>query len=108
MKLGSEANKKKTFLSTCKKRTFNISLINIQALAKTKLLKLETFMRNNCDISCLTETQQKYDKLEFSQGIRNIANMKKNDKKGGGLLVMYKDTNLIELQKVQSVQTSCM
>ena len=103
MKLGSEENKKKTFLSTCKKRTFNISLINIQGLTKPKLLELETLMRKNCDILCLTETQQKYDKLEFAQGIKNIANMRnKNDKKGGGLLIMYKNTNLIELQKVQT------
>ena len=58
-------------------------------------------MRDNCDILCLTETQQKIDRFEFSKGIKSIANMrKKEDKKGGGLLIMYKNINLIELQKI--------
>ena len=76
------------------KHNTSIKLINIQGLTKPKAVELETILDNN-DIICLTETQQKVEKLNFSKGIKTLVNMReKHEKKGGGLMPIYKEKNV--------------
>ena len=45
-------------------------------------------------ILCLTETQQKVDSVNFSKGIQYETSMRSNDdKKGGGLMILYHESN---------------
>ena len=80
-----------------------MNLVNVQGLTKPKLIELEQLLRTDCDLMCLTETQQKYEKLELSSGIEKVDSMREEkDKKGGGLLLMYKSGSLYEVSKVQT------
>lgn len=73
-----------------------IKLINIQGLTQVKLLDLINIM-NPYTILCITETHQKYEHLQIPTEIKCIySHRKMDDKKGGGLLIMYKNNqNLI-------------
>ena len=66
-------------------------LVNVQGLTELKLFELEGILQNRCEIMCLTETQQKRQKLVESEGIEKIEGMRElQDKKGGGLLFLWK------------------
>ena len=63
----------------------------MQGLTRGKLFEVEEILKNQCDVICLTETHQKTEKLEISKGIEKVECMRKlQDKKGGGLLVLWK------------------
>ena len=66
-------------------------------------MEIETNITEN-KIYCLTETQQKYDRLSISQGIAKIESHRENkDKKGGGLMILYKE-NKTEIEKIETKQ----
>ena len=66
-------------------------------------MEIETNITEN-KIYCLTETQQKYDRLSISQGIAKIESHRENkDKKGGGLMILYKE-NQTEIEKIETKQ----
>ena len=62
-----------------------ISLVNIQGLTKPKVLELEQLIQQNWDLICLTEMQQKYDKLHMSRGIGKVESMRERDDKKEGV-----------------------
>ena len=52
---------------------------------------------------CLTETQQKFEKVQFNKNIKKLETMRKlSDKKGGGITVLYPNNDLIDLEIVNS------
>ena len=52
-------------------------------------------------IVCLTETQHKQEKIQFEDSIVSINQMReRKDKKGGGLMILYKKNKKIELTKM--------
>ena len=71
--------------------SIQINLVNVQGLTRSKLLDLEDILKTDCDIMCLTETQQRSEKYDVSDGIEMVERMREvKDKKGGGLRIMYK------------------
>ena len=91
----------------CKRnRTINFQMINIQGLTKQKYIEIEDMLsdkESNTNVIVLTETQQKIDKINPSKGAKIINNMREEkDKKGGGLMLVYRDMEEIELVKVET------
>ena len=69
----------------------NFKIINIQGLTKTKGIEVEELIGDR-SIVCLTETQKKIRDVMFSKDCKIIENMReKEDRKGGGLMVIYKE-----------------
>ena len=63
-------------------------MVNVQGLTRSKLLDLEDILKTDCDIMCLTETQQRSEKYDVSDGIEMVERMREvEDKKGGGLRI---------------------
>ena len=88
--LKSKFNKKQWIPSTIQPYKKIIKLLNIQGLTKVKAVELVHLFENN-DILCLTETQQKIEKISFSRSIKYITYMRDaKEKKGGGLMILYK------------------
>lgn len=82
---------------------FRIKVINIQGLTKVKVHEIEDMMKDQKSIICLTETQQKYEKIQFTKGIMKKESMReKDDKKGGGITILYPEKDLLELEVVSS------
>ena len=80
-----------------------MGLINIQGLTKQKMTELEQMFNSDCDILCLTETHQRYDKLLVDSSLVKLESMRKEqDKKGGGLMIVYKRTSNIKLEVMPS------
>ena len=80
-----------------------VNLINTQGLTKQKLMELEKMLSSNCDILCLTETHQRYDKLDIDRNLVKVESMRKGqDKKGGGLMIIYKKSSSIKLDIIPS------
>ena len=80
-----------------------VNLINIQGLTKQKLTVLEQMFNSTCDVLCLTETRQRYDRLDVDKNLIKLENMRKGqDKKGGGLMVIYKSNNNIKFDVIPS------
>lgn len=72
----------------------------MQGLTTPKMLELERLIENDLDIVCITETQLVYDKVQISGHLKKYDSMRgKDEQKGGGLLVMFKDTE--DIQAVQ-------
>ena len=68
-------------------------LLKIQGLTKAKAIEIEQLLDKNV-ILCLTETQQKVDSVNFSKGIQYETSMRRyDDKKGGGLMILYRESN---------------
>ena len=68
-------------------------MLNIQGLTKVKAVELEHLFENN-DILCLTETEQKIEKISFIKSIKYITSMRDvKEKKVGGLKILYKKTS---------------
>lgn len=80
-----------------------MGLLNVQGLTKQKLMEIESLMKKDIEIFCLTETQQKVDKTRVSKGLIKIESMRKeNDKKGGGLMILYRNSERNNLQKMDA------
>ena len=63
------------------------------------MLEVEKLIERETDILCLTETQLKYDKYILSRGLTKVESFREmNDRKGGGLLLMY-NTNKVTVNK---------
>ena len=76
-------------------------MINIQGLTKAKYLEVEDILNeeNTNNIVCITETQQKIDKTVESKGVKkHIAMRNMDDKKGGGLMILYREEEKMELK----------
>ena len=69
-----------------------IMSLNVQGLTEGKLFEVQKILAKHCEIMCLTETQQKRDKLVIEEGVKKIESMRElEDKKGGGLLILWKE-----------------
>ena len=78
----------------------NIKYVNIQGLTKAKSAEIEKLIESDKDIICLSETQQKFDKIEVDNTLSTISEMRDlKDKKGGGLMMIFKNNSHIELKK---------
>ena len=81
----------------------NIKYVNIQGLTKAKMAEIEKLIDSDKVIICLTETHQKIDNITLDDSLLNISEMRDSmDKKGGGLMIVYKKNNHILLQKEAS------
>lgn len=90
-------------ISHTKKKTITIKLLNIQGLTKPKLVEIEQLITDKFDIVCLTETQQKEDRIDIRDNIIKIESMRElKDKRGGGLMILHKKSEDIELNKVNT------
>ena len=90
--ISESSNKKNGRTQNVKDRSVKVNLVNVQGLTRSKLLELEGLLKTDCDIMCLTETQQKFEKYEASQGITMVESMREiKDKKGGGLRIMIQN-----------------
>ena len=74
--------------------------MNIRGLTDWKYVDLETkYFREGKEynILCLTETQQKKEKVKISNGLYNYKAMREsNDKGGGGLQILGRKDNRVE------------
>ena len=83
-------------------KNLQIKLLNIQGLTKVKAIELESLFGNN-DILCLTETQQKMEKINFSKNVKYVTSMRDvEEKKGGGLMILYKNGNIL-MKKIETI-----
>ena len=62
-----------------------------------KAIELESLFGNN-DILCLTETQQKMEKVNFSKNVKYVTSMRD----GGGLMILYKNGNIL-MKKIETI-----
>ena len=69
-----------------------IKLINMQGLTKEKYVEVEKLLEKYFDIICITEGQNKVDKIQTSRGICKLEVLREDkDKKGGGLMILVKE-----------------
>ena len=62
------------------------------------MAELEKIINSDKDIICLTETHQKIDKIELDDSLSKISAMRDlGDKKGGGLMIVHKNTTVVIL-----------
>ena len=68
----------------------SLLMINIRGITNHKMTELiDTTTELNPWLLCITETHEKYQKVELPNGIDNfVKRRKENDKKGGGLMVI--------------------
>ena len=60
-------------------------------------------------ITCLTETQKKVDDIKIVKDVKIIQTMREmQDRKGGGLLIMYKEKEKYDLQKMTTRSTEIL
>ena len=60
-------------------------------------------------IMCLTETQKKVDDIKIVKDVKIIQRMREmQDRKGGGLLTMYKEKEKYDLQKMTTKRTEIL
>ena len=77
-------------------------MINVQGLTQTKVIEIEKLMSVS-DVICLTETHEKVRKVKISDNIEVLESMReKEDKKGGGIMVMYRQNRNIMLEKQEN------
>ena len=85
-----------------------IKFINIQGLTYQKYLELEELIDDDT-ILCVTETQQKIDKLNIRKNLIKITQMrKKESKKGGGLMIITKQNSNIEIEDIKTLHEDCL
>ena len=83
-------------------QAFQMKLINIQGLSQHKVNEIEDLVTDN-SLLCLTETQQTLDKTKWTKDLNMYASMRgKNERKGGGLMLLFKDQENVHLQKVKT------
>ena len=80
-----------------------VNLINTQGLTKHKLMELKKCLVQTVIVLYLTETHQRYDKLDIDRNLVKVDSMRKGqDKKGGGLMIIYKKNSSIKLDVIPS------
>ena len=80
--------------------TLKLLLINAQGLTQEKMCEVEE-KTDSSTIFCITETQHKRVKVQTLPTTNIICKMRAlNDKKGGGLMVVYKPSNLLKIKEV--------
>ena len=85
-----------------KKDRTEIRLINIQGLTQIKASEIEELVSEN-SLFCITETQQRYNKIRFMDNTKYISVMReKEDKKGGGIMVVYKESENVEVKEIKT------
>jgi len=86
-----------------KLKLLNFKYVNIQGLTKTKIVEIEEIMKNDSQniIFILVETQLKHDSI-VTDNERIINVRDPTDKKGGGIMLIYKKTNAIILEKIET------
>ena len=92
-----------------KEETIEIKLLNVQGLTEDKWIGIleET---GDDSIMCLTETQKKVDDIKIVKDVKIIQTMREmQDRKGGGLLIMYKEKEKYDFRRwQQEAQKYCM
>ena len=84
-------------------KVLNIHLLNIQGLARAKQVEVEELIKGKGSIICLTETQQKYDKITWTDNFGKVEKMRDvSDKKGGGLLILFKLNDWFKLEQMET------
>ena len=78
-----------------------IKLINIQGLSKHKVIEIENLVKHQT-LLCLTEIQRKIDKIKWNKDYTIYSSMRrKEDKKGGGLMIIHKNDQNFDMQQEQ-------
>ena len=91
-----------------KEETIEIKLSNVQGLTEDKWIEIleET---GDESIMCLTETQKKVDDIKIVKDVKIIQTMREmQDRKGGGLQIMYKEKEKYDLQKMTTRSTEIL
>ena len=87
------------------KYIFEIELINIQGLTQSKAIELDDRVRTNT-LLCITETQQTRNRIKFKPDKKSIEQMRtRDDRKGGGLMIVWNDTEHVEVKACSSRRT---
>lgn len=85
-----------------------VKLINIQGLTKTKMLELGKLVCKNT-VLCLTETQEKIRKTKLNDDMESIESLREiEDKKGGGVMMIYRNDNERSFKKVDCRSKDCL
>ena len=86
----------------CKNSQLEIKLINIQGLTQVKTTEIEGEIKENT-IFCVTETQNKYQKTHVHENVSCLHSWRdSDDKKGGGLLILYRNSTHFDCKKEES------
>ena len=91
-----------------KEETIKIKLLNVQGLTEDKWIEIleET---GDDSIMCITETQKKVDDIKIVKDVKIIQTMREmQDRNGGGLLIMYKEKEKYDLQKMTMRSTEIL
>lgn len=74
----------------------------MQGLTQVKQCEIEKLITDNT-ILCLTETQQKYMKVNISENLKFIDSTRDEaDKKGGGLCIMHRKNNSLVTEEIKT------
>ena len=86
-----------------KKEGYKIKIINIQGLTNEKYTELQEELKEKT-ILCMTETQKKVDNIKRGEKIGAYSSMRqKEEKKGGGIMVMFEEKDGLEVEEVNIV-----
>lgn len=81
-----------------------VDLINVQGLTDLKACEIGKILGDdeNIRIIGLVETQEKYKRVEWMDGVEDIAQRREmSDKKGGGMLLITREENDINMGRVE-------
>ena len=89
-------------------KSLKLRVININGLTPDKYIEIEEefYTKEEINITCLTETHEKYEKIEPDRNITtfNVIREKKTDeKRGGGIQVMIPKMTRIDLKKIENI-----
>ena len=103
----SERKRKRRYTEDLKQKrnwkVLNIHLLNVQGLTRAKQVEIEELIKEKGSIICLTETQQKYDKITWTDSFGKVEKMRDvSDKKGGGLLILFKLNDWFKLEQIET------
>ena len=80
--------------------TININMLNIQCLTQSKLIEIENNICNN-DVYLLLETHEKRHQTKINPINQQLTKMRNiNDKKGGGLMVIWRGGKNININEI--------
>ena len=84
-------------------KNITIHLLNVQGFTRPKQIEIEELAKKSGVIVCLTETQQKYDKVSLTDGIKKVERRREiKDKKGGGILVAFKQNSWLKVEQIET------
>ena len=81
----------------------NVELLNVQGLTAVKAVELQEVVGEETELVllCLTETQQKYKKVDFREDIQCVEKMREmDDKKGGGLTALMRKRQAFTMRQL--------